>query len=357
MDDVKTEIPCDLLKIAGSVDKIFTSIRSFSGSQIVLLKLGKTRHLAKITPYRIHAPELYEGKSDTQDDVDSEIKTLQLLHEHITAVGISPCVVRLISHRVCSGLVSIVKKSNTPCDRALKDLRTHVSEDPGDVITQNFCAWAAEVRRGMYKDRVAVELLERCDYTFADYFQNYKDAPAEFVILKSIIFMVVFTLAKILQIYPDFRHHDLHLNNVMIKIENYKWDPRHPKFVVFRDNTTHFAVPYFGIMPRIIDYGFATIPSEHIRPTIMTRDKMRRADDFQSDIAEFMFHLYGYMWNAHNVTTLLRTMDPSESYALGYYDAIKSRSAPSLTTILHTAFPEYTKYTPKESETHMEYGS
>jgi len=69
---------------------------------------------------------------------------------------------------------------------------------------------------------------------------------------KSIIIQVVYTLYKIHKKFPTFRHHDLHLGNIMIKnVET--------KDIIINLSNENFKINNAGLEVAIIDFGFSSM--------------------------------------------------------------------------------------------------
>ncbi len=69
---------------------------------------------------------------------------------------------------------------------------------------------------------------------------------------KSIIIQIVYTLYKIHKKFPSFRHHDLHLGNIMIKkVET--------KDIIINLSNENFKINNAGLEAVIIDFGFSSM--------------------------------------------------------------------------------------------------
>jgi len=97
-------------------------------------------------------------------------------------------------------------------------------------------------------DKIPVEMiiLECCENTLDDYIVNNKIKDSEW---ESIILQILFTLITYQKVF-EFTHNDLHTNNIV-----YVSTPK--KFLYYKYNNTHYKVPTFGKIYKIIDFGRA----------------------------------------------------------------------------------------------------
>lgn len=126
--------------------------------------------------------------------------------------------------------------------------------------------------------------------TFDHFIDKYIETPVSLPLFKSLIFMVLYTLHCIRVLYPRFEHYDLHTSNVLLVIDNsFVFDPRRFSYLNFGDK---YFVPYFGVLPKLIDFEYSVIPelkifSDKQATKNLFRDKMREGSDeefFLSDI-------------------------------------------------------------------------
>jgi hypothetical protein len=97
-------------------------------------------------------------------------------------------------------------------------------------------------------DKIPVEMiiLECCENTLDDYIVNNKIKDNEW---ESIIIQILFTLITYQKVF-EFTHNDLHTNNIV-----YITTPK--KYLYYKYNNTHYKVPTFGKIYKIIDFGRA----------------------------------------------------------------------------------------------------
>lgn len=97
-------------------------------------------------------------------------------------------------------------------------------------------------------DKIPVEMiiLECCEATLDDYIVNNKIKDNEW---ESIIMQILFTLITYQKVF-EFTHNDLHTNNI-VYVSTLK------KYLYYKYNNTHYKVPTFGKIYKIIDFGRA----------------------------------------------------------------------------------------------------
>ena len=109
--------------------------------------------------------------------------------------------------------------------------------------------WA---NKGSLKDFM-IKILEK----------NYKDTSKTLAginihnneIIKNILFQVIYTLYCINQKYPNFRHNDLHLENILVDEIPYE-EETYFKYTISGQN---FYVPNLGFRILLWDYDFANL--------------------------------------------------------------------------------------------------
>jgi hypothetical protein len=120
----------------------------------------------------------------------------------------------------------------------------------GDSAEQSSVLISEWANRGTLKDFMIKILTE-----------NYKDTSKTVArinihnneIIKNILFQVIYTLYCINQKYPNFRHNDLHLDNILVDDIPYE-DETYFKYSILGRN---FYVPNMGFRILLWDYDFA----------------------------------------------------------------------------------------------------
>lgn len=272
--------------------------------------------LTKVYFYYKTPKELYsKDQPKGIPHADAEIKILSLLRELIDN-SVTPCVLRMDYHKICT---SISARCN---DKLMRD----------DTSELNLCEYLNFVNGGLAHDKYAFLVLEMCDITLNTYLHNIVDAPIAVSIFKSIIFLVIHAVFVIKRKYPGFRHGDLHMDNVMLSIDHdFKYDARDQKYIEIVIAGTKYYIPYFGFMPKIIDFGYATIPEEGIISNAAD-DKVIAFKRSENDIL-LLFHYINYSLEVHpkknlmRIKDLMRELEPNQSYVHYNTEAIRKSAA------------------------------
>ncbi len=299
-------------EFASHFNKLITT-DTYSGALVGVANLKDGRLIVKITPYFIHDIEELGATKGYTDENDAEIAILQALYRDFVTNGVTPCIVKLESNCVIPNLKTFTNGEN--CMQLSRAWRKGRMTIP-DIIRTGVCGWALTVDSKLRKNKIAVTVLETCEMSLAELFDGYLDTPAEFIQFKSIMFMIIYTLYKIQQKYPKFRHNDLHTNNIMIQLDpSFKWHHDKPRFLVFVDNGTTYTIPYFGYVPKIIDFGFAEIPEIGVR-SLMTLHHIVAKERHGNDLLTLFQSIYEHSRAAtfYQVISFMSRIDTEAIY-------------------------------------------
>ena len=252
----------DLKPFINSIKSILP-YRGYSASHFFMNKENKIQFITKLNFYRKDNPELYGTVSKgTVHQNTAEIKVLELLKKEIIDKKISPCIIRILYHVDCTNSTKYI----TPGDKLCGQYRKTVDENLLGIIYGLFCRNLDLIRSGISNDRFSFVTLEEGNITFRKFLTTYVNNSFEGVsVFKTLLFQIIFTFYQISKKYPSFRHYDLHTDNIMLKFDNsYIFNPIDLKFLIFTNESTHWAIPYFGVIVKIIDFGFTVIKEEKI---------------------------------------------------------------------------------------------
>jgi serine/threonine protein kinase len=246
--------------------------------------------------YQKSAPELYGRVSKkVVHQTDAELKILKILREKIIKTGISPCILELIYSKVCEG-VAAQAPNEEYCEKLAIE-HEHDKRSPSVKVYKSLCRYADMIAGGLAHDKYAFAVLERCDISLGEYLKREISAPINISIIESILFQIVYTIHAIKTVYPSFHHYDLHTENVMLKFDtDYKFSAENQRFLVFKIRKTkqRFVIPYFGIIVKIIDFGFSVILEEKVVSDAVL-DRVSMFNRSENDLL-FLFH-----WIHHTV--------------------------------------------------------
>ncbi len=267
--DTRGKIVSENIFNCANLDEFVSSIiqilpfEGASMSKFYLCEIDGIQFLTKLCFYRKAIHELHDKQpADMLSTVDAEIQILNIFNKKITRANITPCILELVYYKICDNLCKIIP-SGEDCDQLLMLERTGNTID--DDLYQTMCKYSDMVKNGLAYNKCAFLVLDKCDMSLDEYLQKSVESPVFVSVFKSILFLVVHTFYAISELYPGFRHYDLHTENVMLKFDTkYKFKANKPKFMVFIINGEQYAVPYFGIIPKIIDFGFSSLPEENV---------------------------------------------------------------------------------------------
>jgi hypothetical protein len=143
------------------------------------------------------------------------------------------------------------------------------------------------LRRGQNVDvsDVALILLEKCTMTFKKFVPRLLFAQ-EISLFKSVLFTLIHGWHVLHLVIPDFRHGDTHDENFMVKINPGAGMCDNPPVDILYALGKTYAIPYFGITPKVIDFDHAK--SEALGIVTYTAN-MRSVNMFDNELAR-LFH-------------------------------------------------------------------
>lgn len=298
--------------------------KGVSMSNFYICEIANVQFLTKLSFYTKSPPELYNRAAKKSiPQVDAEVMILAILKRNVIDAGISPCILELVYEKRCSRVSSHVNR------KKCKNIK-NVAESPYENVKNILCNYSDLISRGLAYDRCAFIVMERCDITLNRYLRKTHNTPIGVALFKSILFQIIYTFYAICKIYPKFRHYDLHDQNVMLKIDHsFVYDHSKPQYMKFEYENSIRYVPYFGIVAKIIDFGFSQIPEEGI-VSVATDDIINMFYRSNNDLL-FLFH-----WISRTTMTgsdksgpvgkILSALDPTESYVLYQTERIREMS-------------------------------
>jgi len=315
----------DLTKFAAIVQEQLQCV-GYSDSVFFLCELQGVEFLTKFSLYNKSNPEIYStAKSLDMSPYDTEIAVLTLLKRRIINQNYSPGFVELAFAKTCDA-ASIVTPSQSHCDKfTTEKIR---ARSMLDLLNKRLCAFRSMVAAGLAYDKFSFLVLEECDITLHAYFTNYtNDNSLDLEVFKALLFQTIHAIAVAKMVWPQFKHRDLHMDNVMVKFDTkYVFDVNKPKFTVYNLAGVKYTVPYFGMVCKIIDFGFTTIPEEQITSSVNSDPlQMYLRTDF--DIL-FLFHdIYNSDINHPAIRSLLALIEPTRSFQHHNRELIEKHAA------------------------------
>jgi hypothetical protein len=323
----------DCSNIGNLIDVIVMPL-SYGGStksHFYLCEYEGLRFLTKIGFHDKNYVDLYvKNRKSTGNVFTVEMHILDTLKTQFIYKNITPHIIEMVF--VCECKVSDLNSSKI-CDE-LVDVHAR------DIIDINvhsiICNHKGLVARGLAYDKCTISVMEHGNVTLSK-FINVPVTPIQFAIIKGIIFKLLYTLHAIGRQYPKFRHYDLHSENVVILFDGeYNYDVAiYDRYVIeglgcananakanananakADANSTVFCLPYFGLIPKIIDFGNSIMPEIGAVSTSYD-DVFYMNNRVENDIL-FIFHWFHVITvDFHKSTAvdrLLSALDPTRSY-------------------------------------------
>jgi serine/threonine protein kinase len=303
--------------------------------------------LTKVLFYVKTVAEIYVD-DDYKPPADAEIAILQILQQKFVRSGRTPCIVELIYSKRCSNVANI---NAAMCQHN----NLNPSSVPSTDLSGHICEFASLVESKLATDMMAFVVMEKCHLSLREFVRIAAPQPIAFHMIKGILFQLIFTLTVITDDYPQFRHGDLHDDNVMLKFDlNYTFDPSSPSVVQYKRNGKKWYVPYFGFVPKIIDFGHSTIPEEGI---ISAAAGDRKLAFYRAGIdILFLLHCIRIQLGSSNRVKLhelseydrfFATLDPTGLYIMFNTAKIReSKEVPESYSIMLESFKSYENKVP-----------
>ena len=150
------------------------------------------------------------------------------------------------SGSLCSSRSSNTSKSNTTDNDNTDKQSDTENETESETESDTESETDEIITVNLYNFPVNSIILECCENTLDDYILNSKISDMEW---ESIVLQILFTLITYQKVF-NFTHNDLHTNNI-VYINTDK------KFIYYKYNNTHYKVPTYGKIYKIIDFGRA----------------------------------------------------------------------------------------------------
>jgi len=296
--------------------EIILPFTGYSKSKFMICEIDNVRFLVKLSFYRKDQPEIYgRHNPETIHQNDAEINIMMVLKERFLNSNVSPCILDLIMYKKCNTL-HLASPDDVICERIVS--REYSYTQVEESIETAFCRHRDLMNNKLGYGEFCYLILEQADITFSGYLKRYINTPINNAVFKSILFQVIYTIYQIKKLYPSFKHNDLHADNIMLKYDHeHKYRSSKPKFMVYMDgsdvNKTRYVVPYFGFIPKIIDYGFAQIDEEHQISDIVD-NKIVMYNRIDNDILYLLHDIYNLIDYSPEMENMLSALDPDRFY-------------------------------------------
>lgn len=333
MDFPDKYFSCSNLK---SFIKIIIDVLPFSGisdSKFFLCEVRGKQFLTKLSLYKKTDPELY-GRHHQHHlhPIDTEMAILHTFKTEFIDTNITPCILQLLYSKKCNDISKILP-ADINCDNYVF---TEKFTNYDDYVHHIFCDFNKLIKNNLARDSVAFLVMERGDITFRSYLESYNDnSPIDVVMFKSLLFQIIYTLYRIKQKYPKFRHNDLHVENIMLIFDSqFTYNPEKPMFLLFGKKKP-FVVPYFGVICKIIDFGYSILPELQLISNI-SDDKLWTYYHIDNDIIGLFCSIYDTVKEKNNtyLSSILQEFDETNSFLYCDAEYIRRIKLPSINDIM-----------------------
>ncbi len=270
---------------------------------------------------------------------DAELGILEEFKKTIIYENVSPHIVELAYSRICK--MTTVAPSAEECK--LITSTVHFASGVEEDLKEVLCKYRGMASRGLAHDKCLFLVLEHLSMTLDTLMRKSYSSAVYTAIIKSILFQIIYTLYAIQLRYPKFRHYDLHSDNVMVLVDaEYKFGD--PKYVIYKVHDTEYAIPYFGIVAKIIDFEGSVLPEKKLI-SMNTANRIQMNERADNDILLLLYWVYqiSVLENkSTEIEALLTALEPNKTFVRYNTEYIASVEIPTYREMLQNkVFKDY----------------
>lgn len=287
-----------------------------SDSRFYLCSIGGTQFLTKMCLKFKSVREIYRPNTPSAAkyiaNIDAEIIILKQFKTNLINTNVTPHIIELIYDKKCS-TAKIVNDLKCLEQGAKITARSTIA----DEIIRDLCRHRSLVSKGLAQPELYWIVLEHGNISLATLMEKSYISPINTAAIKVILFHVIYTLYAIKCIYPEFRHNDLHGENIVLLVDPlFNIDDGLKDLYVCKRLNAKFAVPYYGIVTKIIDFGNSELPELGIISQ-SSGNALVMHDRFANDMIILLHWVYVHMV-LHNgseaIEDLLKKLEPNQTY-------------------------------------------
>lgn len=331
---------------------IMTRVSANRGSNVPLVatcQKGKTRFVLKILEYDMISEIIKRSEENKAKErtpgieylpaPDAEIKAMRLIRKRVIRQAMTPCIVELLSVKICEGCMQQGKAIGK------RDVREFAGDTPENALAHKL-AWGYDMyKRGVVQDKLAFIAMEVCDATFEAFIYYIRSDAIGRAIMKGVLWMIVYTVHVLQQEFPGMRHNDLHISNIMVYTDTEYSISQGIKYIEFEADKKYY-IPFFGMLPKIIDFGHVSMPSEGfacedtLYPYFSKSENDNDLNTFFSSIhSSLVSHADAFMSDMH-ISRLIDALSPKKYHSKMLHDADDKFPTP-LEMLNNPVFAEY----------------
>lgn len=196
---------------------------------------------------KIYAPTAVHCNIDRDDGMPAPAAEAEILKQLFKAVGdVTPCIPVLFgAHEMNAADFKKYHKTLLECMKKDDEL----------------CRIWESIALGESKGRPTFIAMELCSIGFSDFCMSIR-THIDVWILKSLLWMMLYTFYRIRQVFPKFSHNDMWGRNIMLHVDSeyaIKDRSTNVHYLQFASDAGKFNIPYYGLIPKIIDFETAVL--------------------------------------------------------------------------------------------------
>lgn len=274
----KLSIKCGYLDTFINIEGIYNG----SGGSNNVIIIGKLKYngkmiAIKIIPFIKKDPNMILRNPRDQN----EILFYNILTKNVILKMITPHIVGMYKTRHCYDIRNILPNTCLTLEETL-----FKKEEPQNILLCNLYRLLSDY---YIEKQFDILLLEYCPVSLTAKLFEIAKLPTSQIIsfLDRLLFQIIFTLAQLYLLYPDFQHGDLFIRNILgNEINNYTKNDYFE--YVYNDNKFYF--PVNGYQSKITDFGLSRL--DNLILTKYFNNPKSKKIDYLSDIFNFLHDLY-----------------------------------------------------------------
>lgn len=202
------------------------------------------QYAIKMIPY--HTIEIFGSTDNPKRPENLEVTIIRRLNQQLLYPKITPHITCYIQNVQCDGIIALWDKGTYSDYDAFVGLGT-----------------LTEFTERKYQNSAQVLIVEFCEQgDLTRVIKHHLDTDTMTPDLMSVLyFQMVYTLAHIQRIIPNFRHNDCTTNNWLVQTdENY--DAAHERFYAYHFDKRVYLIPVIPYQLKLWDFGMSNITGE-----------------------------------------------------------------------------------------------
>jgi hypothetical protein len=196
-----------------------------------------------------------------ESSVVVEIDMLRAIRNKIIKRNLTPHYIEIIAVSTCTKVAKHIIDLSS-CDHQRAGRLPMIPSD----ISSLMCGFQDIIRSKIAQDQFSIIFSSYCAMPLREFIIYH--LPANIINqrneLIAIIFKIYFTILVTHRVWPNFRHGDLLIHNIMMELNSIAYDSKYEQYLEYVIGEQSWYIPYHGHIPKIIDFGHGQIPEENI---------------------------------------------------------------------------------------------